>query len=383
MVISAFVLLVAAQAAAAAPSANVPAPRTVVPVAPPAAGERISARARTNLASYVSTDDYPDEAMFNDEEGTTGFRLNIATDGSVSECKVISSSGSPSLDDATCAIMRSRARFSPARAADGSPITDTVVARVTWRIAQDSRAAFRGARPFPVHRAWAITALASLVQPADRPQASFNGTTRFEVGIGPDGSVTDCTVRASSGSAPLDEAACRIVRERGRFAPGRDESGRMVPDILRGHIGWAAPTPLAASISADLEASARTWLAGQGIELRELEVSPDETVTATMVDRTGTAFRGVCRMVAQAAPFPERLTCHEAVDARTIANMEPRVRQWLSGYGTVRQLTLRRLDDDRMRGEARVRDPDGREKNVTCVVVRSEFGSDNFNWDCQ
>ena len=380
--ISAFILLVAAQAAAAAPPANMPAPTPNVPVAPPppplTGGE--PARARTTLASYVSDDDYPDKALFNGEAGTTGFRLNIATDGSVSDCTVRSSSGSPSIDEATCAIMRGRARFTPARTADGRPTTDTVAARVIWRIAE--REENPGAQPFPVHRAWAITPLASLVQPADRPQAAFDGTTRFEVGLGPDGNVTDCTIRASSGATALDEAACRIVRERGRFAPGRDENGRMVPDVLRGHIAWAAPAPRATSPSAEVEASVRTWLAGQGIELRQAEMSPDETVSATLVDRSGNVFRGICRMVPQAGPLPDRLACHQAVDAQVIANLERLVRQWLAERGTVLQVALRRLDDDRIRGEARIRDHNGREKTLTCLAVRTEFGSDSFNWDC-
>ena len=39
----------------------------------------------------------------------------IGTDGRVTACSVTSSSGSSALDDATCRIMRSRARFTPAR----------------------------------------------------------------------------------------------------------------------------------------------------------------------------------------------------------------------------------------------------------------------------
>jgi protein TonB len=106
-----------------APPAPPPPPRTVEP-----------ARARANLASYVSNDDYPASALRNEEQGTTGFRLTVGPDGRVTNCVVTSSSGSSALDAATCRIMRSRARFTPARDNTGSSTTDTVNHRITWRI---------------------------------------------------------------------------------------------------------------------------------------------------------------------------------------------------------------------------------------------------------
>jgi protein TonB len=105
------------------------------PPPPPPPPPRIEpARARANLASYVSDDDYPASAMRNDEEGTTGFRLTVGTDGRVTNCAITSSSGSTALDNATCRIMRSRARFTPAHDSSGQPTTDTVTSRITWRI---------------------------------------------------------------------------------------------------------------------------------------------------------------------------------------------------------------------------------------------------------
>ncbi len=109
--------------AAPPPPPPPPPPRTVEP-----------ARARTNLASYVSNDDYPASALRNEEEGTTRFRLTVGTNGRVTDCSVTSSSGSPALDSATCRIMRSRARFTPARDNQGNPTTDTYTSSITWRI---------------------------------------------------------------------------------------------------------------------------------------------------------------------------------------------------------------------------------------------------------
>jgi protein TonB len=107
-----------------APPAPAPAPPPPVRVEP--------ARARANLASYVSDADYPAAAQRNEEQGTTGFRLTIGTDGRVTNCEVTSSSGSSSLDSTTCNIMRRRARFTPARDSSGNPTTDTHSARIRW-----------------------------------------------------------------------------------------------------------------------------------------------------------------------------------------------------------------------------------------------------------
>jgi len=109
-----------------APPAPPPAPRTVEP-----------ARARANLASYVSDADYPASAIRADEQGTTGFSLQIGSDGRVTACSVTSSSGSAALDSATCRIMRSRARFTPARNNLGQPTTDSTSGRIRWVLPPD------------------------------------------------------------------------------------------------------------------------------------------------------------------------------------------------------------------------------------------------------
>ncbi len=118
------------------PPVIVPAPPPVVVAPPPPPPPRTvePARARANLPSLVSDSDYPASALRNEEQGTTGFRLTIGTDGRVTNCVVTSSSGSSALDTATCRIMRSRARFTPARNNLGEPTTDTHNARITWRI---------------------------------------------------------------------------------------------------------------------------------------------------------------------------------------------------------------------------------------------------------
>jgi protein TonB len=92
----------------------------------------LSAPARANLADLLSDEDYPAAATRAEEEGTVAFRLDVAADGSVSACTVTSSSGSATLDAATCRIMRYRAHFTPALDRKGRPTTDEVNSRVRW-----------------------------------------------------------------------------------------------------------------------------------------------------------------------------------------------------------------------------------------------------------
>jgi protein TonB len=90
---------------------------------------------RRDLRTVFSADDYPASAQANGEEGTVQAKLTVSTSGRVSGCEIIRSSGHKSLDDATCSILQRRARFTPARAADGQPIASTVVSPpIVWRL---------------------------------------------------------------------------------------------------------------------------------------------------------------------------------------------------------------------------------------------------------
>jgi protein TonB len=95
------------------------------------------AKARANLASYITDDDYPQDAIRNEQQGTTGFRLDIGPDGRVTNCTVTSSSGSSSLDNTTCRLLRSRARFTPATDSSGSKTSDTQSGRIRWQLPED------------------------------------------------------------------------------------------------------------------------------------------------------------------------------------------------------------------------------------------------------
>jgi len=94
-------------------------------------------RARANLGSYFSSDDYPPSAERAEAEGTTRFRLTVGTNGRVTDCQITGSSGNSALDQATCRILRGRARYTPARDQNGNPSSGTDSGSVTWRLPQE------------------------------------------------------------------------------------------------------------------------------------------------------------------------------------------------------------------------------------------------------
>ena len=112
-----------------------PAPAAPPPPPPPKKVE--PARARANLSSYVSNDDYPQDAIRNEQQGTTRFRLDVGPDGRVANCTVTGSSGSSSLDNTTCRLMRSRARFTPATDSSGAKTADSVSGAIRWVLPEE------------------------------------------------------------------------------------------------------------------------------------------------------------------------------------------------------------------------------------------------------
>ena len=78
-----------------------------------------AAKAKGNLTSLFSTDDYPPSALRNEEQGTTAVRLTIGPDGRVTGCTVTASSGS------TCARQRDLHASSSAAPASRRPRTAT------------------------------------------------------------------------------------------------------------------------------------------------------------------------------------------------------------------------------------------------------------------
>ena len=68
----------------------------------------------------------------------------------------------------------------------------------------------------------------------------------FVLGVAADGTVTDCTVRESSGSADLDVQTCRLLQSRARFEPAINDKGEAITGTWASTVRWEIPqtTPL-------------------------------------------------------------------------------------------------------------------------------------------
>lgn len=119
----------------APPAPPAPPVRLRRPPPPPPPVKTVPPRSATgDLQGLFRGDDYPQNALLADEQGSVTVRLTVGINGRVTNCNVTSSSRSRALDRATCRILQSRARFTPARDNRGNPTTDTVTQRIQWVI---------------------------------------------------------------------------------------------------------------------------------------------------------------------------------------------------------------------------------------------------------
>jgi len=83
---------------------------------------------------WITTEDYPSAALRQGMQGVVVISAMIGADGKVQSCVVAQSSGSQLLDDTTCRLYTRRARFTPARDADGNATTAQRSDRFRWQI---------------------------------------------------------------------------------------------------------------------------------------------------------------------------------------------------------------------------------------------------------
>lgn len=89
--------------------------------------------AKAKIFKYFSDDDYPKEALQNNEQGEVWVLFWVDADGRVSNCTIDKTSGSKSLDATTCKIIQ-KVRFDPAIGQDGKPIREPSSTRLRWHM---------------------------------------------------------------------------------------------------------------------------------------------------------------------------------------------------------------------------------------------------------
>jgi DNA-binding CsgD family transcriptional regulator len=90
------------------------------------------AQPKRSLSTLFDPQDYPMGVSDKDALRSVGIRLGVMANGRASTCAIERSSGNAKLDNATCRILKSRARFVPATASDGSTVPSLYVGTVEW-----------------------------------------------------------------------------------------------------------------------------------------------------------------------------------------------------------------------------------------------------------
>ncbi len=123
--------------------AGVKASPTAVPlsrsIAPPTPSLAAPLKPLSPVTDWVRFADYPANAMANDRDYAIGFELDVAANGRATACRITAGSGSAVVDRTTCDAARRRARFTPARDADGNPVASRYGARLSWSVVPTPR----------------------------------------------------------------------------------------------------------------------------------------------------------------------------------------------------------------------------------------------------
>ena len=89
----------------------------------------------TNLLPiFEHSRNYPREALILRQQGIAHYRAQVGVNGRVTTCEITRTSGSRSLDDATCRILRDHVAYDPARDPQGQAVPGEDRGYVTWRL---------------------------------------------------------------------------------------------------------------------------------------------------------------------------------------------------------------------------------------------------------
>ncbi|WP_299191670.1 TonB family protein [uncultured Erythrobacter sp.] len=69
----------------------------------------------------------------------------------------------------------------------------------------------------------------------------YSGVASFSLEISASGRVSDCQITRSTGHDALDAATCRLLTNRARFDPAKDNSGNSVAGTYSSSVNWQIP----------------------------------------------------------------------------------------------------------------------------------------------
>lgn len=131
-----------------------------------------------NPGEWVTTEDYPTEALRQEWQGAVSFTLDVDKAGRVENCTVVVSSGHELLDVTACNLITQRAIFQPATDRRGRPTVGRYSNRVRWAIPGDDEA---------------------------MGPALPSSTLEADYLIGIDGQILECTIKQRKGEFQRDQ----------------------------------------------------------------------------------------------------------------------------------------------------------------------------------
>lgn len=176
----------------------------------------------------ISARDYPDDVRPGHDAFEVRMHYALAADGAVSGCEVIQSSRQPSLDAASCRILRERARF---RDASGE-----AAGEIRFRWLGDASLASPAERGAPL-----LVGLPRRMSSEERraimAEDRGHGGAEVEVDVSEEGVPIACTVDPASAAAALARWMCARMME-AVFIPASNGAGGRARGRFRTHVGW-------------------------------------------------------------------------------------------------------------------------------------------------
>lgn len=165
-----------------------------------------------SLQGLFASDDYPDEALDNDDQGQVGIAIRTDPKGAITDCVVEETSKSKVLDKQTCEIVRKRAKFKPALDRQGRAAAGEYRSRIVWKIEDE----------LTPSDPWAVRWVTNYA-PDGRTlscRMEFEGAMTPQPGTTPPACDADAPPNAAPKVADLPGAIGTLVIEE-RFVPGR------------------------------------------------------------------------------------------------------------------------------------------------------------------
>lgn len=175
------------------------------------------------VTTWISEADYPLAALEKGEQGAVRFQLEVDAEGRPGNCTITESSGSATLDAATCKMMLERARFSPARDEQGQAVRDTFSSRVLWKLPtmvpgpNGYEMPLRSFESFPVELREGLFAQLAGIQ---------RTTATVRLDIDETGKLAGCHLLEPTGVSKVDELVCKRIRRMGSFKPAQTRDGQ-------------------------------------------------------------------------------------------------------------------------------------------------------------